>query len=162
MAVTGGKKLAAFLAKAKAAKTIKSVEVGFFSTARYSPVRQGKNGGQKRKPHYVATVAAWNEFGTRLGGKKHVPERPFMRSAIRDSVDPLRKVLREHVNPHTMNVDNRVGGLLGTVMKGQIQKSITSLKEPPNAPVTIKRKGSSNPLIDEGFMRQSVSWKVNA
>ena len=46
------------------------------------------------------------------------------------------------------------------VFQGAIQKEITNLKEPPNSPATIAKKGSSNPLIDSGDMRKSVKWKL--
>lgn len=49
---------------------------------------------------------------------------------------------------------------LGIVAQGDIQSEITSLRSPPNSAVTIARKGSSNPLIDTGAMRQAVTWVV--
>ena len=65
--VTGGRKLAAFLRQAKAAQasSVKGIDVGFFSTAKYPDGTP------------VAAVAAWNEFGTERNGQQHVPERPF-------------------------------------------------------------------------------------
>ena len=48
----------------------------------------------------------------------------------------------------------------GIMFKNAIQKEITNLKEPPNSPYTIAKKGSSNPLIDSGDMRKSVKWKL--
>jgi hypothetical protein len=50
--------------------------------------------------------------------------------------------------------------LEGEKAKAAIQEAITELKEPPNAPSTIKRKHSDNPLIDSGNMRQSVTYSV--
>ena len=52
---------------------------------------------------------------------------------------------------------------LGEVHVGDIQQRIRDLKEPKNSDVTIARKGSSNPLIDTGRLRQSVDYivKVN-
>ena len=144
--VRGGRKAAKFIREAKAAYTgrVNRVEVGFFESARYP---------DSGIP--VAAVAAWNEFGT-----GRIPERPFMRNAIKLGRAPLVAILREHVDHRTMAVDNRVGGLLGTAMQNQIQRSITTLRSPPNAPSTIRAKGSSNPLLDTGTMRNSVSWEI--
>jgi hypothetical protein len=49
---------------------------------------------------------------------------------------------------------------LGILAQGDIQQEITDLRDPPNAPATIKAKGSSNPLIDTGEMRSKVTWQV--
>jgi hypothetical protein len=43
---------------------------------------------------------------------------------------------------------------------GDIQHEITVLRHPPNAPATIRAKGSSKPLIDTGEMRQSVTYQI--
>lgn len=157
--VRGGNKLKAFLRRAKTAKarSVKGVDVGYFSDARYPPVRTGKNGGQKQKPVPVAAVAAWNEFGTKDG---RVPERPFIRQAIKGADKDLIEVLKENIDPLDMVLTRQTAGKMGQVMVGRIQRSITTLRTPPNAPATIRKKSSSNPLIDTGTLRQSVTYKI--
>ena len=54
----------------------------------------------------------------------------------------------------------RLAGRVGAYVKGKIRDSITALKEPPNAPETVRRKGSSDPLLDTGTLRNSVDWEV--
>ena len=49
---------------------------------------------------------------------------------------------------------------MGNVIQKDIRKKIRDIKTPPNAPSTIARKGSSNPLIDTGLLHQSVTYKV--
>jgi len=44
--------------------------------------------------------------------------------------------------------------------QGIVQEYMTNLKSPANAPSTIKRKGSANPLIDTGQQRQSVTYSI--
>ena len=96
--IKGGKKLDAFLKKAKGAKGVKEVEIGFYDTARYPPVRTGKNGGQKQEPHPVTLVAFWNEFGTETA-----PERPFFRIAVANmELAPMLALLKGEVDPRTM------------------------------------------------------------
>ncbi|CAN7389681.1 hypothetical protein [Neorhizobium sp. LjRoot104] len=112
--------------------------------------------------------AVWNEFGTRGGASGGgwggpIPERPFMRNAIRDNQASYRdgmknsaaKLLRGETGLRT------VLSKLGIKAQGDIQAEITSLSNPPNSPVTIALKGSSNPLIDSGEMRGAVTWKVD-
>ena len=143
--VRGGRKLKEFLRKARAAKNrSKQVDVGFFSSARYSDGT------------YVASVAAWQEFGV----EGRIPERPFLRTAIAGADRELVPIMKAGIDPKTMELDERTASLLGEVMKARIQRSIVALREPPNAPSTIARKGSSNPLIDIGVMRQSVDYEV--
>ena len=124
-----------------------SVDVGFFSTARYPE----EHGGER-----VVEVAARNEFGDR-----RVPERPFMRNALATIANGLLRDLGEEISSGQRIAFTREDAdRIGAIAAGEIQDEITNLSEPPNAPVTIERKGSSNPLIDSGFMRQSVDWKV--
>ena len=123
---------------------VSGVRVGFFETARYDDGTP------------VAAVAAWNEFGTET-----IPERPFFRRAIAEAEDRIAKVLRRGIDTEKMVVDERLAGRVGAYVQGEIQDSITALKEPQNAPETIKRKGSSNPLIDTGHMRDSVDYEVD-
>ena len=138
----GGEKLRRLLREA-ATRRDTTVEVGFFSTARY----------EDGTP--VAAVAAWNEFGTET-----IPERPFFRRALAEVEDGVTKIVKAGIDTKKMVVDDRLADRVGAYAQGQIQESITALKEPPNAPSTIKEKGSSSPLIDTGHMRESVTWKV--
>ena len=103
----------------------------------------------------VAAVAAWNEFGTET-----IPERPFFRRAIAEMEGGISNIVKAGIDTKKMVVDDRLADRVGAYAQGQIQESITALKEPPNAPSTIKEKGSSSPLIDTGHMRESVTWKV--
>ena len=138
----GGEKLRRLLREA-AKRRDTTVEVGFFSEARY----------EDGTP--VAAVAAWNEFGT-----EDIPERPFFRRALAEVEDGVTKIVKAGIDTEKMVVDDRLAGRVGAYVAGQIQESITALKEPPNAPSTIKEKGGSSPLLDTGHMRESVTWKV--
>ena len=150
---TGGKKLRRLLREAGKGG-VSGVKVGFFSDARY----------QDGTP--VAAVAAWNEFGT-----KTIPERPFFRNALAEMEDGIANIIKAGIDPRRMVVDDRLADTIGAYAAGQVQESITSLREPPNAPSTIARKrkklggkkgvgGGENPLIDTGFMHDSVTWQV--
>ena len=138
MAVRGGKKLAQFLREAKRAKNVRGVEAGFYSSAKYPDGTP------------VTNVAAWNEFGSRSVTKpiitgpgkavfvrrdtpKNIPERPFFRQAIKRMPEPLLETLKENVDPKKMVVDRHVAGLLGKVMRREIQDSIRRLRKPANA-----------------------------
>lgn len=103
--------------------------------------------------------AIWNEFGTSRG----IPERPFMRNSMRNNLSKYMNALKSSatsiMNGRSTTRQNLMK--LGVLAASDIQDEIKSLKSPPNAPSTIKAKGSSNPLIDTGEMRQSVTWKID-
>ena len=48
----------------------------------------------------------------------------------------------------------------GAWSKGEIQARIARGVPPPNAASTVKRKGSSTPLIDTGILRSSIDYEV--
>lgn len=112
--------------------------------------------------------AVWNEFGTRGGASGGgwggpVPERPFLRNAMRDNKGKYRNGMRASAaklltGKTSISV---VLSKLGIMAQGDVQESITSLQSPPNSPTTIELKGSSNPLIDSGEMRGAVTWKID-
>lgn len=129
----------------------KHVKVGF---------PQGTDAEQLQK-------AVWNEFGTAGGASGGgwggpIPERPFMRNAMRDNAGKYRRFVVSEAKKILAGQAEmrRTLNRLGLVAVGDVQTSIANLSSPPNSPVTIERKGSSNPLIDTGAMRQSVTHKV--
>jgi hypothetical protein len=107
-------------------------------------------------PATVAQVAAFNEFG--LG----VPERSFLRATF----DGKRKELEAAAMAEVRGVlegrqdVTKALSRLGLRAAADVQATITELREPPNAPATIKKKGSSKPLIDTGRLRASVDFEV--
>lgn len=145
MTSRGGKKLESTIRQARAGAGVKEIEVGFYTTARYSDGTR------------VTNVAASNEFGD---PDNNIPERPFMRRANDKAADVLSPIIRREIDPQKMTVERQLAERLGLAMQGIIQQEIVDLRHPPNARQTILRKGSSNPLVDTGFMRRSVTYRV--
>lgn len=109
--------------------------------------------------------AVWSEFGTSRG----IPERPFMRNAMRNNKDSYKAAMKaaaatiiEQAAQGESAADEKRKALkkLGVLAQGDIQAEITSLRTPPNAASTIRQKGSSNPLIDSGEMRAAVTFQI--
>lgn len=111
----------------------------------------------------TAQVAVWNEYGTEIDGKERVPERPFFRTSWERNnkrylaliIAYYRSILDGKVKEAEVFFD-----LLGAKASNDLKQDITAFSTPPNAPSTIKRKKSSNPLIDTGRMRAAVTWEV--
>lgn len=107
----------------------------------------------------IATVAAVNEFGS---PERNIPERPFLVPVIRDNSPTYAKLNAKNlkaISHGDMNVDQALGQL-GELAVGHVKINIVSGTFTPLKPATIKRKGSSKPLIDTGSMRQAVAWEI--
>ncbi len=121
-----------------------TVEVGFFyGDGKY---KSGRN---------VSTVARYNDKGNK---NKNIPKREFM-------IPAGNKASNKVINTSIYGIaggmeEKQVLQRAGKLFVGAIQREITELQEPPNALSTIRRKGSSNPLIDTGLMRSKVMYKL--
>ena len=145
--VKGGRAAKQFILQAKRAQrgAVEELQVGFFDTSKYPDGTP------------VTNVAVINEFG---GG--NVPERPFFRQALAQSKRSIGPMIRASLDDgRKMAMDRQAAGRVGEFMKDRIQTSITTLRSPPNAPATVAIKGSSNPLLDTGFLRNSVAWVID-
>ncbi len=134
------------------------VKVGVTADVGGEPKKQGTDKpASGKKPLTLVEVAWFNEFGT-----KHIPERSFIRSTTdeqRSQLAQIKKRLAIEITAGRQTVASALA-ILGEWMQAQIQQKITRLSEPPNAPSTVARKGSRNPLIDTGQLRQSIRYQV--
>ena len=105
----------------------------------------------------VAAIGFFNEFGTR-----NIPERSWMRSWFDTNLRSIKAMIIRVTNKikERKITAERALNILGAWAVGELKKSIIQLRTPPNAPVTIARKGSSNPLIDTGQMLNTIRYKV--
>lgn len=104
----------------------------------------------------MVDIALFNELGT-----VHSPSRPFIRDSLNNNKDKISQFMQSAAKG-IVNGKSAEDVLkkIGTFQKGLIQKEITSGNFVPNSPATIRKKGSSTPLIDTGRMRQSVNFVV--
>jgi len=106
----------------------------------------------------VAGIGYAHEYGTAT-----LPERSFMRSTIhakKKDIIALQKKLFKQILKGSMKIETGLG-LLGEFMSDAITQKIVSITSPPNTPETIEAKGSSNPLIDTGQLKNSITYEVN-
>lgn len=124
------------------------VDVGFFEKARY------------QDGIFVAHNAAIQNFGTKSG---HIPPRPFFTHTL---VQVQRTV--EALFDRAGSVDMRtILGQVGQFVEDKMKKNVRNGPWQQNAPSTIRRKsryrntgGSPRPLIDTGYLRQSITHLV--
>jgi len=104
----------------------------------------------------LAEVAFWNEYGT-----KRIPPRPFLRPTIYSNSRMFKNLFKVAIRNVLLNKTTlkKASGEIGLQAQSMVRKEMTDLTEPPNAESTIEIKGSSNPLIDTGRLRQSINFQ---
>ena len=111
----------------------------------------------------IAEYAAYNEYG--VPGKKKkwdIPPRPFIRGWVENhaaEINAAHERFFKQVAEGKLSAEQAMNRL-GQFAESGIRKYIKSGNFEPNADSTIKRKGSSRPLIETGAMRNSVRYKV--
>jgi hypothetical protein len=125
------------------------IKVGILSGTGEHP--KGTNG------QTLAEVGWWNEFGT-----KTIPERPFLRTGLREKITKYRMILNAGLKKILVGATSvdQVLGILGVAAVADVQMKIIMIQSPPNAPATVAQKGSSSPLQDTGALRQHISWAI--
>lgn len=102
----------------------------------------------------LAEVGYYQEYGT-----WDIPARPWLSEGITraDPAKLLKQIAVDVVNGKTAEVALERAGQAAV---GAIKEGFTEIAWEPNAQSTIELKGSSQPLIDTGRLRQSVDFKI--
>ncbi|MBW2672317.1 MAG: hypothetical protein JRD89_02725 [Deltaproteobacteria bacterium] len=133
------------------------LEIGIFEGSPSADSPSGDVEGLGEYSWDVVKIATIHEFGG-----KYIPERSFIRSTMDERESDITNMTERLLNQMIQGYLDAETLLsrLGEYITGLIKQKITDIRTPPNAPATIQRKGSSNPLIDTGRMRMSVTWRV--
>lgn len=108
----------------------------------------------------IATVAAVNNFGSADG---RIPARPFLQPPVEEGA-PMYRRLAEVMLPRVLSGEMEMRTLLeqmGNLAEGHVKQYITDLRVPKNADSTIAKKGSDNPLVHDGHLRQSIRYVID-
>lgn len=105
----------------------------------------------------LCDIAVYNELGT-----EDIPSRPFMRDSVDSHEEQIKAFLKKQMAmlAKGQTTAEQMLKSIGVFQKGLVQAEIVDGDFEPNAPSTIKRKGSDKPLIDTGKMRQSVNFVI--
>ena len=101
----------------------------------------------------MATLGALQHFGN-----DKIPARPWLDVGVEQGNKEYLDVIEEGIADGLSQ--DQILEQVGAIAAGYAQQYITDLDTPPNAPSTVKKKGSNNPLIDTGAMRASVTYIV--
>lgn len=107
----------------------------------------------------VAEIAIVQEFGST---KINVPERSFLRSVTDEKREKYKAVLKSLFSKVLLGTTTvpQALDLFGERVVGDVKRKITSIRQPPNAPSTIAKKGFDNPLIRTGTLRSRIKKRV--
>ncbi|ETD72967.1 hypothetical protein V757_01085 [Pelistega indica] len=103
----------------------------------------------------MSDLAAVHEFGSEDG---HIPERSFLRTSVVKNKAKYFRFFGDRLI--TGNDPEKALNELAELAKGDVQENIVNGDFKALAPETIKRKGSTKPLIDTGKLRQSITGVV--
>lgn len=112
----------------------------------------------------IAVIAAANHFGATMPNGAEIPARPFLDVAISKNQRRYSAMAKEMV-PEVLNQKRTMTQVLdsiGLAAAADVQGYMVELQDPPNSPITIARKGSANPLIDTGHLRQSIRHQLSS
>jgi hypothetical protein len=130
---------------------------------RFAKQRRVLVGLPSNAPNYpdgtsIVAVAVINEFGT-----AKIPERSFLRKAVYSNAQKYYNMFRQAALVVLRGKDEtKELQKIGMVASQDVKLQIDATLNPPNAPYTIARKGSSHPLIDTGHLRQQITYKLRS
>ena len=107
-----------------------------------------------------AVISITHEFGS---ARKGIPERSHLRATIIENGSKYSKMVAEDIPKAIKNGMSSYDAysVLGTQAMNDVKVRIVSGSYTPLNPKTIKAKGSSKPLIDDGHYRNSITYRVD-
>lgn len=142
---------------------VKLIDHGFDNIIRQALKLDGKGvkvGIRRGKGSHDGTdmldIAVYNHFGTST-----IPARPFISDCVEKNagqIQEAQKRLVYRVYQGGLSADGalaQLGAWYVNVQKGHILHGGWT----PNAPATVKRKGSNRPLVDTGQLVNTVDWE---
>ena len=107
----------------------------------------------------VFQIGMIHEFGV---PEKNIPRRSFIRVPIENNIKKITKLIE---NNHKLVSENAMSAevalsRIGIKAQNTIKESFRNIDWKPLKRATIKRKGSSRPLIDTGQLIGSISYIV--
>jgi hypothetical protein len=119
-----------------------------------------KAAAERNDVRFLKTGKGYAELGTTKAHEIKIPARPWLNPGVNSGNLEYIAIIEKAAakgEPLDMTLNK-----IGVTAVGLVQKYMTELRTPPNAASTIKKKGSSNPLIDSGALRQSVTYKITS
>ena len=145
-----GEKLLKELKKLKKLQVRVGVQGGKLHTKKFPD-------GKEKLGADLVDIAIWNELGT-----DKIPARPFLGQTVDLHGGEIQQISAEMVQNICKGQLDAQSAFkkIGVVTVGYVQDQITNGEFEPNAPMTVQRKGSDQPLIDTGQLRRGISYVI--
>jgi hypothetical protein len=149
----------------RGSEEVNNAELGYVLAhgVRRGEVRRFVKDAQKQGQTYSEAMQAYiMAHGDPLW---HIPPRPFLEPAIEHNKENLGtqqgKVLKKALEGKRDQAKTELGKL-GMYSKRIVQEWFTNSANnwPPNAPATIKRKGSDRPMVDTGKLYAAIDYVI--
>lgn len=123
---------------------------------------------------FVYRSKTGNLFLARKKGKKelqmcywltkeiNIPERSFLRAGFDANRIEMERFAEQTLAQCLPMKDgiSRFYDAMGNFAVGKIRAFLIDLRDPPNAPLTVRLKKSSNPLVDTGHLGDVITYKI--
>ncbi len=109
----------------------------------------------------IGDIASIHEFGAPAAG---IPQRSFIRGWFDERQGEIQTTLKQQIGQAVAGKRPLAQALAraALILEGSVKDRIRHHIPPPLAPATIKRKGSSTPLIDTGQLRNAIRARVSS
>ncbi|MBL1311273.1 MULTISPECIES: hypothetical protein [unclassified Pseudomonas] len=118
-----------------------------------------KAAADRDEVRFLKTGKGYMELGVTQAHTINIPARPWLEPGVSSATPEVLLTIQDGMEAG-QSMD-QILEAVGVVAAAAVKVYMTELKTPPNAASTIRKKGSSNPLIADGHMRQSVTHKVS-
>jgi hypothetical protein len=140
-----------------------SIEAGVFAEQGGQAKKRRRRG--KKAPRTLAEIAAIHEFGAILkdaDGNKigEIPQRSFLRAWFDANQERIQAYFLKRLEIEGFANWDRVLEQLALWLEAELRRNIRSRIPPPLALSTIRRKGSTVPLIDVSQLINAITAKV--
>ena len=115
----------------------------------------------ENEPINNAELLAIHEHGT-IDGR--LPARPLLEPVIEQEKDYIKKSFQKYITLMNNSEESKAESVLERLalyLQGKLVEYFDNNNWVPNAPSTIKRKGSAKPLINTGDLRRSIQAFVD-
>lgn len=118
-----------------------------------------KAAADRDEVRFLKKGAGYMELGVTQPHNIDIPAREWLEPGVMKATPEVLLTIQDGMEAG-QSMD-QILETVGVVAAAAVKVYMTDLKTPPNAASTIRKKGSNNPLIDEGHLRSSVTHKVS-
>lgn len=117
---------------------------------------------RKRKVKFLKAGSGYKILGTTKPHVITIPARSYIRSTVDENQDKYQNISEKLVGKMISSKMTKRQALeiMGQTIEADIKRKIRTLRTPPNAASTIRRKGTDNPLVNTGLLGGSIRFVI--